>query len=435
MQCRRLQASELSERNIVSSISRMLFYSPSIYGWSQMSSEMQALCRETVFHNVRKHQVLFIDGIPMHTTDVELDVTSVLAWILQHRHIFPADFKMLLALKSNEYGIHRPEVSFTHRRGKWTMLSHAQMREALIPDQPPRNPHMAAYIEQLDGLGVGKPGYVRHQQKGQHLLYDRVTRLSTDSYVVFSDIHPGIIAQRPDVAALLRAKLTGRALPAAMQKMLHETCAAEYDVVRTDNEIAALPVDVFTDAELEALNISTPNTQQTKKKKKKNERPAQVTSIRKGSQKTVFVKPHKTPVVRMTLGQALGMLAVDGEADYHNICPQRTSRTLAGSYRPVLQCTKSMRTAGCRERRDRALACAILRQRKQLDVSDYNMAHQVPISLAYALASGCARQVASSASASDQNRRLDDWLPLKTAVVLPQHQQFLPKSLRSNALQ
>lgn len=410
----------------------VLFYSPDIYGWSKMPNQVQALCRRTVFYNIRDDFVLYVDGVPMHTTNARLDVTGLLGWTLEHKHLFQTDFKMLVALKDPHHGIHLPVLSFTYRGGKWTLLSHTQMREALIPDRPPVDPNVAHFVTEMGKLTVGKSGfYTQRRRNSRYAVYDQATRLSNDSYIVVSEIHPGITAARPDVAALLRAKLTGQTLPAAMRNMLISTCNAEYDIVRTDREIAVLPLNVLTDADLESLHISTPNRKQNKKGKEKTKEKAQATSSKKGSQKTVFVTPPKVPVVRMTLGEALDMLAVDGRtADYHDICPERTSRTIAGSYRPVLQCTKTMRTAECRARRDRALACAILRQRKQIDVADYDMAHQVPISLAYALASGCARQVAGSASASDRNRRLDDWLPLKTAVVLPQHQQFLPKSSR-----
>lgn len=409
----------------------VLFYDPEIYGWSKMSKALQALCRKTVFHNIRDDYVLYVNGVPMHTTNTQLDVTELMGWTLQHQPHFGNDFKMLVAIKDPHHGIHLPVLSFTFRGGKWTLLSHTQMREAFIPDRPPRDPSLAQFVTQMGRLTVGKTGYLKQQRRNsRYATYDQAIRLSSDSYVVVTEIHPGISAARPDVAALLRTKLTGQALPLAMLVMLNSTCAAEYDVVRSDREIAMLPVDALTDEDMVSLHISTSDREQKKKKDKKKKGKAQATSSRK-PQKTVFVNPPKSSVVRMTLGEALDMLAVDGRtADYHNVCPKRTSRTIAGSYRPELQCTKTMRTAECRHRRDKALACAILRQRKQIDVADYDMAHQVPISLAYALASGCARQVASSASATNQNRRFDNWLPLKTAVVLPQHQQFLPKSSR-----
>lgn len=408
----------------------VLFYDPDIYGWSTMSNEVQALCRTTVFYNIRKNLVLYVDGVPMHTTNESLDVTGLLAWTLKHQHLFQTDFKMLVAMKNQEYGIHLPMLSFTFRAGKWTMLSHSQMREALIPDKPPRDPFVAHFVTQMGKLTIGKSGVVpQRRSNSTHTVFTKATRLSNDSYLVVSDIHPGIHVHRPDVAAILRAKLTGQALPVAMQNMLISTCNAEYEIVRTDMEISVLPLNVLTEADLACNNRNKHKKEKAQATRKQNR--ARATSSRKASPKTVFVTPSKARVVRMTLGEALDMLAVDGRsADYHNICPKRTSRTIAGSYRPVLQCTKTMRTAECRARRDKALACAILRQRKQTDVADYDMAHRVPISLAYALASGCARQVANSASASDRNRRLDDWLPLKTGVVLPQHQQFLPKSSR-----
>lgn len=119
-------------------------------------------------------------------------------------------------------------------------------------------------------------------------------------------------------------------------------------------------------------------------------------------------------VVKMRAQEMLDYLGYGNVTDYHQVCPGRTKPTVRESYLNFVN-----RTPSARDRRDRAIACALLRQRKQhaFFKDAHTERHDHPISLAYAIATAASKDVVRRGQPTNRNWTIADWLMLKGGLI------------------
>lgn len=113
--------------------------------------------------------------------------------------------------------------------------------------------------------------------------------------------------------------------------------------------------------------------------------------------------------------EVLKMIDMHEKNDYHDVCPEDVAE-----YVHLMKWQPGDTMQELRAKRDRALGCAVLRQRKKQEHvrrGTHTAGHDHPISRAYALATGTSSQIVVTPGASASNILLDRWLPTRQSLI------------------
>lgn len=245
-----------------------------------------------------------------------------------------------------------------------------------------------------------------------------------DATSTFKRSNTPTICKRPDLEGLLDFKIFGRPPNNKLWSVLsymediEDFYTAVVDMRDNNSDIERLA------AEIGDLKVGPRQVPSKGKSKKRATGAAAASSSRRPQQPQVFVKPMAAYYQHAAEAEILRIIGRRRFDDYHHpdICPATLQR-----YENELECTASDEPDRLRHKRNRAVACGLLRAKTMgafLKMGLHDVGHEVPISRAYALGMGCSRRLASRRDATDDDRTVDGWLQLKRGLVKPRNSGF-----------
>lgn len=420
-------------------------YDPEAYGWSQLSKAQKKLVKNTVQDQVRKDHVIYYASakspayIPAYTADGIGDAEFVVK-ALQIIAVFGGarrNVRLVCAYWRNALGTPVFSLAFDAAGA----ASFRSVALVMAQTKPVLAPWQARIVEEFSQLPLGNTWKVLKLQREGDALKAR--RLGPGVFNVQSVFKVGIatdlLAARPDVEGFLLARLTpglASSLPAGgpLEDADREALEADLDMITSDLESAALPKlgeeaapAALTDDELMTLFADEAGPSKPKGKARpaarQPRRPQQPDTRRDTRQ--VFVAPAKVAVPRKRTGEMLEMIGYRGQRDYRAVCPERGQEPIQSAYRRAYAVGPADGPEETRDRRNRALACGLLRQRVQAALAGGDEGHRKPISLAYALATAASHRLVRDQAATADNRLIDSWLALKGPLVHPEEVDLL----------
>ena len=427
-----------------------LSYNPNVYGWDSMPPNVKTVVRATVLERVRKTYVIFANHIPISTMDGPCGRLGFMKRVLALEELLKPwiqgkKVRYLLVVR----GVPREAVTFpspSDPSPSFLYEDHsvkAAIVEPLIrrTQHIYRAQHMEFLVAAVD-IPVNQSVIMQNDDIGVDTVINRYPEhydtwmrwaLKPNSRKFITDFKDGgcflDIMLLPQYTALSNTGLAEFGPVVEILKCIN----ADNDIFQTDHDLVKLPSPDQLAAQLiqeEELAQQAAGLTTVSKRKKKSKLPAgrgrQVSSAgpsvagpsnradlsnRAGPSTT----PHRVPaIVHMRAQEMLDYLGFGTVADYHQVCPGRTKPTVRGSYLNFANTIPSPRN-----RRDRAIACALLRQRKQhayYQNADTDK-HDHPISLAYAIATAASRAVTEGGEPTNRNWTISDWLQLKGGYI------------------
>lgn len=428
-------------------------YNPAaIYG--SLTEEQKSLVAATVAQRKRKARTWFSGFVPVYTTDV-LDPFVVLAthlprWIraFGNRNMYVSDgmsqaLDVLLSVTPGEVSMVDGNLFSLLLRDKVPQLMlNFLSRNAQIP--------VNAQIEDVEGRPVA--GFTLRRLSATQYRYCTVIKTPTGPMRVY----------RPDMSTVFQLYVAGRVLDRGLLRQWSSIALDGAEVLYSDWLVRRLPQPTL--AELtRRLEIRRPqrtnnpqnnrnnrpqsdNTPpssqrpgrkvpsratkaeaQAKQKadaKKKAKRKAQVRTKakRKEAENTHSSSSEDEPLPtrfarppNLLPSEVLKMIDMHEKNDYHDVCPEDVA-----DYVHLMKWQPGDNMQQLRAKRNRALGCAVLRQRKKQEHvrrGTHTAGHEYPISRAYALATGASSQIVAKPGASASNILLDRWLPTRQSLI------------------
>ena len=412
--------------------SSCMHYDPDIYGWSQMSKKMQSQCRETVFSNIRKTQVLYFNHIPVETFD-ETDYCSDERFVRKVMQLDklsgePPEVYALLTMEQRHDGGANPYLpQYTVEWGPGRPAKFVELTNLtylMCPGAIMTKPVDYNFAMTLLKIRPGDPPTVTNfwdvQRTEQNkFIINWKFRLSLNAVLTTRRQDLELVQdafQQPEYRGLETFGPEKR-VHTVFSLMAQRRYIEIYDQVCQDFEIHMLPAPPTEGLHADEL---TPAPQKATVKQKKKGKAKVLTQKTSPAAGPSFVQQPRERVFRMRTQDMLDMIGHGKHPHYRDVCPTHTHPDVRGSYSSALACSQGQNIEEMRRRRDQGIACGLLRQRASyrygsgMPASD---SHQHPISLAYGFSRGCSDRVCGSAGATEGNRDIGAWLQLKGPYI------------------
>lgn len=412
----------------------MVYYNPEVWGWSKMPPNVQELVRETVLDNVKKGLVVFANDIPVQTSEkatgdeqaqdkqfVELVVRchrTLKSWIKKKDiwYMWYTDGKLgsfLVARKNNSWEFAQMGMTHTTQFPEENAEMTQFRREAWLTAARGA-PHTLALRGECEETHLTRTGNGERDWKAV-----TTWQLSTGPFT----------ASRADWVEFALCRVDPSTDPGTVQALLkgfENQRHAAIDTVVAYDEVHALQPPPRQDYSAELLQgTSTPKPRPTRTKKpQKPRRPQAPAEWRTADSRSGSAPLQRVPdAVIMRAQEMLAYIGLPHMQNYHEVCPGHLANRVRNSYVQDLAPRSNLTLQELRERRNRAIACALLRQRAQHGFDTVG-GHAHPISLAYALAQAGSRRIAQR-SPDNKNQTIADWLQLKGGHIAHSERELM----------
>lgn len=399
-----------------------IYYDPEVYGWSQMTAIQKRIARTTVYENIRQDVLFFVNGIPVHTVSADTYVPKqFLPKALQLANTFcpHGDCSVFAAMYSSEDG-YLPYYFFDRVQGELYFSERDYIITMMVPSRPKiaQITKTTNYLSTLKGPEVGWT----EPRVGAYHAANVAGELKVVVEVGMKN--PLVLVRRTDIENLVALKTASQRVINNMKDAQTQRMINCLEIVDIDKEISSLPLASAAPAgppamtENELIKLFEENVKIAKADRKgKGKLPKAPAPAPKPSKKQAFVAPEKIPVIRMRTKEALELINRHQVSNYHSVCPEWTHSRVRPSYVSAFQCRGGQTPTEMRRRRDDAIACALLRTKVGHSFADNGVKenHKIPISLCWALATGCSKRLGHSENEKDL--KLARWLMLKGGII------------------
>lgn len=411
-------------------------YDPDAYGWSGFSRAQKELTRETVYDQVRKAHVIYYASsktptpIPALTSD-DLTQSEFVNRSLQIIQAFGGvrkGVRLVASYVKMPYAMPLFTLTFDDD-GRAHYTSQAIFSATVLNNG--ETERMVKHFDRLQ-VGTGEQQLSVNTQGGRlAFVAERFSHNDFKVKTLFRTRTGGVFeATRPDIESILRVKLSH------MMRHLFKDLPPDGFIPEGDIEMITLDVETARLPKLEAAPVTALSNDELIKEfgqasvedggrrkgkgKGKKASPTTPGLPRKQPARQAFVAPARVAVPRKRTGEMLDMLGYRGAREYKNVCPARGDEPIRATYERAYSAQPGDGLDQIRDKRNRAIVCALLRQRVQAAFADADPGHKKPVSLAYALATAASRRVVGDQAATADNKLIDSWLGLKRALILPE---------------